>query len=601
MKKIKALVIAPYPDMAKAFELVKQRYDDIEITIKTGDLFAGQNIAQELAYYNYDVIISRGGTAEMIREAVEVPVVEAPISVYDVLRSIKIAENYTGQFAIAGFASITNCAQLLCDLLQYHIKIVTFQSEKDVLPSLNRLKEEGYSLILCDMIGYTTAKELDLNAILIHSGTESLEASLADAKSLVQATQYVYKQKDLFLAFLTEDDSRFMIYDPSGNLFFSSFPSEPANYQIINLVQSYLKAFINVPGQRIERQIDSTIYTLYSRHLFYDEQKYTAVSIRSKAALTSVENPSITIYNKDDLDSDNILSYYIGTNPAENLGTIISAYSQSTLPVLILGEPGTSKDMAASFLYTNGRLHNSPFYIIDCPIINEKKWGSLFTHESSPLTSINSTIYFKNPGRLSKKQLSRLFLYIEQANLARSNRLIFSLPIDQTESESQALVQDYLENQLKCLKLRLPSLRERPEDIPNIIALYLSRMNASLDRQIVGFEPAAMKALQEFSWPNNLDQFHRVIQELIITAQSPYITESSVLQVLKHEPSLSSPAFSAPLFSLDGTLDDITYRIISTVLKEEGMNKERTARRLGISRSTLWRILKNHADSTTVS
>lgn len=77
-----------------------------------------------LAHNNYDVILSRGGTAKLIRSAVDLPVAEISISGYDILRTIKLAQNYSGKFAIAGFSSITENAHMICDLLQYDIDIL---------------------------------------------------------------------------------------------------------------------------------------------------------------------------------------------------------------------------------------------------------------------------------------------------------------------------------------------------------------------------------------------------------------------------------------------------------------------------------------------
>ena len=103
MQKTKILAVAPYEGLADAISTIAQTRDDIKMTVQIGDLNTGKQIAMELAHNNYDVIISRGGTAELIRSTVELPVIDIPISVYDVLRTIKLAENYSGKFVIAGF------------------------------------------------------------------------------------------------------------------------------------------------------------------------------------------------------------------------------------------------------------------------------------------------------------------------------------------------------------------------------------------------------------------------------------------------------------------------------------------------------------------
>ena len=91
-------------------EITKER-NDIELTIDIGDLENGLNIAKSYDLDDFDVIISRGGTAKMLAANVSLPVVEVEISVYDILRTIKLAENYAQRFAIIGYPAITDCAK----------------------------------------------------------------------------------------------------------------------------------------------------------------------------------------------------------------------------------------------------------------------------------------------------------------------------------------------------------------------------------------------------------------------------------------------------------------------------------------------------------
>lgn len=126
------LGIAPYDGMRTAMEQAAQAYPNVEMDIYTGDLEDGQAIVQQMPPNSYDCIISRGGTAALIRQVTDLPVVDIHISVYDVLRTMKLAENYSSLYAIVGFPSITEPAHTLCSLLDFNLDILTVNNAAEV-------------------------------------------------------------------------------------------------------------------------------------------------------------------------------------------------------------------------------------------------------------------------------------------------------------------------------------------------------------------------------------------------------------------------------------------------------------------------------------
>ena len=110
MEEIRILGIAPFESIRAAMERVaREEFPEVRFEAYTGDLEEGVKIAQRLVNENesYDVMISRGGTAELLKQKLTMPVVEITFSVYDILRAIKMAENYNSLYAIVGFPSIT--------------------------------------------------------------------------------------------------------------------------------------------------------------------------------------------------------------------------------------------------------------------------------------------------------------------------------------------------------------------------------------------------------------------------------------------------------------------------------------------------------------
>ena len=128
---IRALLIAPYQRLATAFEAVAAGHDQVKV-----DSFVG-NLDDALVYFNhyfhnshYDVIISRGGTAKLIREHTTIPVVEIDVSILDALYSIKLAEQTGRPFVTVGFSNITSAVKILSDILGSNLAIYEIDSKE---------------------------------------------------------------------------------------------------------------------------------------------------------------------------------------------------------------------------------------------------------------------------------------------------------------------------------------------------------------------------------------------------------------------------------------------------------------------------------------
>ena len=216
MKK-KILVVAPYEGLLELFATILPRYSDrIEIETVVGNLEEGLKKARKAEEQGFDAIISRGGTTEMIRAEVSLPVIDIEVSGYDYIRAIKMASNYSGKSALVGFPRITSAANSINELLHTDINIVTVNSSKQVVPALERLRKEGYSLILGDMIAVRVAKEMDFNILLLTSGEESVSNALESTLYICDCVDGYRKQRDLLKQLVETAPETILAYGPGG-------------------------------------------------------------------------------------------------------------------------------------------------------------------------------------------------------------------------------------------------------------------------------------------------------------------------------------------------------------------------------------------------
>ncbi|WP_149023459.1 PrpR N-terminal domain-containing protein [Listeria grayi] len=185
MKAIKVLGIAPYLGLKKLLETTARQQPDIQLTCFVGDLEAGLDIAvREIEQHDFDIIISRGGTATLLKEHMTLPVIDVGVSQYDIMQMLQSSREYMGKRALVGFQSITTSAGVVAEILQDDIAIFTIHQQNEVRGLLQVLKSEGFDTVLGDMITTRAAKEVGLNYVQVVSSSESIERGLMFARLL---------------------------------------------------------------------------------------------------------------------------------------------------------------------------------------------------------------------------------------------------------------------------------------------------------------------------------------------------------------------------------------------------------------------------------
>ena len=596
-RKIKILGIAPYEGMKTAMQKLAAGRKDLELDVYVGDLNKGVDIAKQTFNSTYDVIISRGGTAELIGRATTIPVIEITLSVYDILRAIKLAENYSDRYAIVGFPAITDSARILCSLLKYELDIITIHEGDDVQELLKGLKRKGYRMVVCDMIANTTAKRLGLNAILITSGAESIETAFDLAVKLSRSYAAIKEENHFLNTVLQNSNMKTAVFDQNGRLYYSNL--EQYGIDSAKLARSLKKELSQarlMEDRKIFKTIGGASFSITGRQLPAMSSQYTAFYLEESFLPSPACRRGITVSGRSEEEEKLFGSFYGITGIGEELNLTIGQMSQSSQPVFILGEEGTGKEQVVRELYTRSPLSGHPFITIDFAVCDGKTWEYLLTHHNSPFMDNKNTLVLSNLQSLTPEKHRALLAAVRDTSLCRRNRLFLTC-ICEPDAAMPPWGYEYVKA-LSAFTLYLPPLRSRREEIPDMASLYLGSLNVELAKQITGFEDGALDLLKSYSWPSNYSQFKRLLKELAALTSQPYIQVSDVRSLLSREQSLS-PASAAwgtdwtAEINSGKTLDQITQEIISQVLKDTGGNQSAAAKRLGISRTTMWRMLKN--------
>lgn len=589
MRKIRILGIAPYEGLKNVMDTIAAQRQDVLLTTYHADLDYAPTLISGLDLEAYDAVLSRGGTALALKKLTTLPVFDIGLSYYDILNAIKLAEGVSKQFAIVCYPNIASLASQICDILNYEIEILVTHSWEDTVSHIDFLKEKGCELIIGDMSACRYSKECDIPSMLFTSGSETIKKIL---DQIVDFSKYYLNpqiENRLIKTEMISRDEMYLIYDENGILTYSSIKG-PSHFlttetkKLIPDVKKYGHA-ANVKTNKGNTYKFTGEKTSVSGTLYY----HFFIEMNKKKEL---EFTGSIIKSEPQTNPSQLFSFLYHHEAYSNIRRKIGDISKTNLPVFLEGESGTGKDRLAQIIYENSRLHSHPFFRINCESLTAKEVKELTGNTNSPFYDHDYTLYFKNCNYLNSTIMEQLVTFMTSTNISRRNRLILSWKTDSTTLE-KTTNREYLINKLSCVHIVLPNLSYFIDEIPKLVNMYIHQLNTTNGLQISGIEPEAISLLQGYRWSNNLDQLKRVIHEAFFGTHGAYIKASLIADILRKETANNKvSSIAVPDFNLNRPLKDITYDIILRVFQEENYNQSSTAARLGISRTTLWRILK---------
>lgn len=588
MRRVRALGIAPYDGLAIQLRNEARKRSDIDIDVYTGDLEDGVAIAQRRFSDGYDVIISRGGTAELL-EARGFPVIDISISLYDILRSLRLADDAKKKYAIIGFPTITKNAVFLKEVLSngMDIEVITTGSAEESEEAMKRLRQEGVTNIVCDMTGARMARTYKLNFILINSASESISAALDMA---VKLGRQRVERDGLIKSF-------FGIVDGCPNpivVFTSAGIANPDKTR--DMPEGFLNAMKQnaaalKPGDVSSLDYDDygTLYSAIGRKLDAGGNPLAAYYIRRTRFPFILEESGISVRNSRRATIEYEKSFFAVTNASAREIDILDSFAERDYPVMIIGEPGTGKGPLSQYLYISSKHSGEPLYDIDCGIAGKRTPEFIRTlYRNAP--ELKAVFNLKNISELDADTVDELIELNEEYKLGSRAYIIASATIHRAEP----LVAPCLKfiNRLQCMTLTTTPLREHIDDIASIANIYINFINRTQGSSVLTIDERAFEIMRRHDWPYNNDELARILRRLTASAGHDVITADDMSAAIAEEKRLYAPAERS--FRYDGrSLKEIERDIAEAVLEEEDGNRTVTARKLGVSRSTLWRMLQN--------
>jgi DNA-binding NtrC family response regulator len=321
---------------------------------------------------------------------------------------------------------------------------------------------------------------------------------------------------------------------------------------------------------------------------------------------------------------------------------LVRKVAQTDSTILLLGESGTGKELIARSLHLQSRRARGPFVAVNVAALPESLIESeLFGHARGAFTGATTeraglieaadhgTLFLDEIGDMPLPTQVKLLRVLESSELRRLGdatqrvvdvRVIAATHRDLRREVEAGRFREDLYYRLNVVQIELPPLRERREDIGLLAAYFLERVSARAGRTVTAFSPEAMQVLERYDYPGNVRELENAIEHAVAVAEGPVITAADLPSAIR-APRLLEPGAApgvrergghttrageartremAPDLASDDdpratwSLEEIEKEHIQRVLARHRGNATAAARQLGVSRTTLWRKLRQY-------
>ncbi|OHB49742.1 MAG: sigma-54-dependent Fis family transcriptional regulator [Planctomycetes bacterium GWF2_39_10] len=308
------------------------------------------------------------------------------------------------------------------------------------------------------------------------------------------------------------------------------------------------------------------------------------------------------------------LSGIIGNSPKiQKILNVVNQISATTATILITGESGTGKELISKIIHNNSPRKNNPLVILNAAAIPENLLESeLFGHEKGSFTGAiyqrkgkfeyahHGTLFLDEIGDMPLSTQVKLLRVIEDGIITRvgSNesievdvRLIAATNQDLEKLIKEGKFREDLYFRLNVVSIKLPPLRERKEDIPLLIDVFLREFLQTHNKTISYISPEARKILCNYPWPGNVRELKNCIESMVVVGTKNTL---DIEDIPEHILQRSDKTPASPSLLGGITMEEAERELIKNTLATVGGNREEAAKMLGIGERTLYRKLDRY-------
>jgi transcriptional regulator with GAF, ATPase, and Fis domain len=288
----------------------------------------------------------------------------------------------------------------------------------------------------------------------------------------------------------------------------------------------------------------------------------------------------------------------------------IQRVAPTNAAVLICGESGTGKELAAHAIHANSSRAVKPFVVINCAALAETLLESeLFGHERGAFTGAitqkkgklevaeGGTVFLDEIGELAPPMQSRLLRFLQDHRIERLGstrsieldvRVVAATNRNLEEAMAKGMFRADLYHRLNVVKITMPPIRERPEDIPLLASYFAAKYSKACKRNVSGVSPAARALMQSYVWPGNVRELENAIERAVVLGSSEVIETDDLPEHILE----SANSVKVPIAKYYEAVKQAKRELVLNALHQAKGNYTEAANALGVHPNNLHRIIR---------
>lgn len=601
-----------------------------------------------------DVVVSAGSNGAYLRQHLDLPVVLVKVGGFDVMQALAMARRVSTHIGLVTYEGMAPDLTPFAESLDLALVQRTYRTEDDAQACVIELKNMGVKAVIGPGLVADLADQAGLAGVFLYS-TGAVRDALEDAVEVARASRIELAKRErlgTILAQLSDgviavdQAERIQTLNPTMAQWLGIAPLAWLGRKLSEVCPELsLQATLRLGVQELEK-----IERVKGKALIVNRMPIVEQGVLTGAVL-SCQDP-ISIQRVDRHIRTRIkphapgtryeLDQFLGDSPAvQHIRQMALSCAQSQATVLLIGESGTGKELIAQGIHMASERREMPFVAVNCAAVSETLLESeLFGYEEGAFTGArrggkiglfeaahNGTLFLDEVGEMPVSLQTRLLRVLQEREVLRVGateptpvnvRVIAATHRDLRQQVDQGRFRLDLYYRLNILRLDVPPLRERPGDIAPIAQALHRKLcqRLSLDARFTqGLIDTMVAQAQTYDWPGNVRELENLIERVIAYSGSHRSMPSShqakpdewasflaaAVPELVPSPHGSADAATSPMPAQPGAplkrqQAKAERAEIQRVLTECDGDRALASQRLGISRTTLWRKLKGHAE-----